>query len=256
MQMTDSVFSVAGKVVFITGSTTGIGRALAEGFIAAGAEVWGHGPNPAQLDGLDHTLSGRVVTADFTQPEEIDAMAAALRQKLSRLDVLINNAGIEIIMPLARWDMAILEKTMQVNVFAPTQLTHLLLPLLKESSGASIINLTSIHATVPYPHNAAYSMSKAALDMFTKTMSLELAPFKIRINNLAPGAVETNINREVLARIGHDKFAEWIPLGRVAQAAEMIPPAIFLASAASIYTTGTTLYSEGGYIHNLVRYRP
>ena len=254
--MTDNVFSVEGKVVLITGSTTGIGRTLAEGFLAAGAEVWGHGPDPVQLHDLDQVLSGRVVTADFTQPEQIDAMADVLLNQLSRLDVLINNAGIEIIMPLEKWDMSILQKTMQVNVFAPTQLTHRLLPLLKASAAASIINLTSIHETVPYPHNAAYSMSKAALNMFTKTMSLELAPFQIRINNLAPGAVETNMNREVLARMGHDKFAEWIPLGRVAQASEMIPPAIYLASAASIYTTGTTLYSEGGYIHNLVRYRP
>ncbi|MFN8449120.1 MAG: hypothetical protein U0521_11140 [Anaerolineae bacterium] len=75
--MTDNVFSVANKVV-VTGSTTGIGRTLAEGFQAAGAEVWGHGPDPAQLDGLDSLLSGRVVTADFTHPEQIEAMAAEL----------------------------------------------------------------------------------------------------------------------------------------------------------------------------------
>lgn len=254
--MTENMFSVANKIVLITGSTTGIGRTLAEGFQAAGAEVWGHGPDPAQLDDLDSVLAGRVVTADFTQPEQIEAMAAELAQKLPRLDVLINNAGIEIIMPMELWDMAIFHKTLQINTYAPVHLTNLLLPLLKQSPGASIINLTSVHETLPYPHNAAYSMSKAALNMFTKTMSLELAPFGIRINNLAPGAVETNMNREVLKRIGHDKFAEWIPLGRVAQAAEMVPPAIFLASDASIYMTGATLFQEGGYIHNLVRYRP
>jgi len=254
--MASNPFSIEGKVILVTGSTTGIGRTLAEGFQAAGAEVWGHGPDSSQLFDLDKALSGRVVTADFTHPEQIDTMAGQLIEKLPRLDVLVNNAGIEIIMPMERWDMAIFHKTMQVNTYAPVQLTHLLLPLLKKSSGASIINLTSIHATVPYPHNAAYSMSKSALDIFTKTMALELAPFNIRINNLAPGAVETNINREVLKRIGHDKFAEWIPLGRVAQAPEMIPPAIYLASEASAYMTGSTLYSEGGYMHNLVRYRP
>jgi len=254
--MNENVFSVANKVVLITGSTTGIGRTLAEGFQAAGAEVWGHGPDAAHLDELDTVLSGRVVAADFTQPDQIEAMAAQLLQNLPHLDVLINNAGIEIIMPMERWNMAIFHKTLQVNTYAPVHLTSLLLPLLKKSPGASIINLTSVHETQPYPHNAAYSMSKAALNMFTKTMCLELAPFKIRINNLAPGAVETNMNREVLKRIGYEKFEEWIPLGRVAQAEEMVPPAIFLASDASIYMTGTTLYQEGGYIHNLVRYRP
>ncbi len=129
-------------------------------------------------------------------------------------------------------------------------------PPLKRSPAGSIINITSIHQTVPYPNNAAYSMSKAALAMFTKVAALELAPRHIRVNNFAPGAVETDINRDVLDAIGRDKFQEWIPLGRVAITREMIGPALFLASNASSYVTGTTLYADGGYRQNLVRYRP
>lgn len=252
----NDVFSLLGKIALVTGSTTGIGRTLAKGLAQAGAEVWGHGPDVNNLNGLNDELDGRVVVADFTHPEQIATMAETLNQALSRIDILINNAGIEIIMPVERWDMAVFHKTMQVNVDAPVMLTHLLLPLLKQSSGASIINITSVHEIIPYPHNASYSMSKAALCMFTRVMALELAPHKIRVNNLAPGAVETDLNREVLERIGHDKFAEWIPLGRVASAEEMIPPAVFLASDASKYVTATTLYADGGYLHNLVRYRP
>ena len=251
----NDAFSLAGKIAFITGSTTGIGRMLAEGLSAAGATVWGHGPNRDALAGLDRQLDGRVLTADFTQPAQIDVLAADLSGKIDHLDVLVNNAGIEIPMPLETWDMATFEKTMQVNLHAPVKVTSLLLPLLKRSASASVINITSIHDTVPYAHNAAYSMSKAGLAMFTKVMALELAPHHIRINNFAPGAVETNINREVLARMGHDKFAEWIPLGRVSHEDDVVPPVVFLASDASRYMTGATLYADGGYMLNLVRYR-
>src|SRR5215813_6527140 len=100
----DNVFSLEGKTAFITGSTTGIGRMLASGLTKAGATVWGHGPNPSNLDGLDTELAGRVVTADFTHPEEIEAMAARLSESVGQLDILINNAGVEIVMPLERWD--------------------------------------------------------------------------------------------------------------------------------------------------------
>jgi NAD(P)-dependent dehydrogenase (short-subunit alcohol dehydrogenase family) len=252
-------FSLHGKIALITGSTTGIGRMLARGFTQAGVEVWGHGPNQASLNGLDGELNGRVVTADFTDQAQINTMGGMLNEILPRLDILINNAGVEIIMPLDRWDMQVFRKTMQVNLEAPVMLTGLLLPLLKRSEaegGAAIINITSVHETVPYPNNSAYSMSKAALNMFTKAMSLELAPHGIRINNLAPGAVETDLNREVLDRIGREKFAEWIPLGRVSNGGDVLPPALFLASPGARYITGTTLYAEGGYMHNLVRYRP
>lgn len=249
-------FSLQGKIALITGSTTGIGRMLARGFTEAGVEVWGHGPGKDSLNGLDTELNGRVVTADFTDPAQINTMAGMLNEILPHLDILINNAGVEIIMPLERWDMQVFRKTMQVNLEAPVMLTGLLLPLLKKSSAASIINITSVHETVPYPNNSSYSMSKAALNMFTKAMSLELAPHGIRINNLAPGAVETDLNKEVLDRIGREKFAEWIPLGRVSNGGDVLPPALFLASEGARYITGTTLFAEGGYMHNLVRYRP
>ena len=108
---------------------------------------------------------------------------------------------------------------------AVVELTHLLLPFLKRSGASPIINVTSIHQAIPYPHNAAYSMAKAALAMFTKTAAVELAPSSIRVNNLAPGAVETDINREVIERIGRDKFGEWIPAGGVAQTFDMVGPA-------------------------------
>jgi glucose 1-dehydrogenase len=159
-------------------------------------------------------------------------------------------------MPIAVMDMAGFDRVWHVKVRAPVELVHRLLPLIRAAPGASVINVTSIHDVVPYAQNSAYCASKAALAMFTRTIAIELGPEGIRVNNLAPGAVETDINREVLDQIGREQFREWIPLGRVAQTSEMVGPALFLASDASRYVTGATLYADGGYMQHLVRYRP
>lgn len=245
-----------GKVALVTGSTSGIGKAIAQGFAAAGARVWVHGRNAEAGEALAGELGGRFVRADLSVEDEVAALADAVRSAETKLDVLVNNAGVEIIMPIDQLRLTDLDMIWKVNIRAPFQLTHALLPLLRAAAGASVINITSIHDTMPYPHNAAYSASKAALAMFTKAIAVELAPQGIRVNNFAPGAVETEINREVIHEIGEDKFREWIPLGRVAQTDEMIGPALFLASDASSYVTGTTLYADGAYLQNLVRYRP
>jgi NAD(P)-dependent dehydrogenase (short-subunit alcohol dehydrogenase family) len=245
-----------GKVALVTGSTSGIGKAIAQGFAAAGARVWVHGRNTEAGEALAAALGGRFVRADLSIEGEVAALAEVVQAAESKLDVLVNNAGVEIIMPIDQLRLDDLDMIWKVNVRAPFQLTHALLPLLKAAGGASVINITSIHDTMPYPHNAAYSASKAALAMFSKTIAVELAPQGIRVNNFAPGAVETEINREVIQEISEEKFREWIPLGRVAQTDEMIGPALFLASDASSYVTGTTLYADGAYLQNLVRYRP
>jgi NAD(P)-dependent dehydrogenase (short-subunit alcohol dehydrogenase family) len=245
-----------GKIALITGSTGGIGRALAEGFAAQGAKVWVHGRNTQAGEVLARQLGGRFVQADLSDEGQVEALASALLTAEQGLDVLVNNAGVEIIMPIERMDMKNFDLIWRVNVRAPVLLVNRLLPLLKQSASASIINITSIHDTMPYPHNSAYSLSKSALAMFTKTIAVELAPLGIRVNNFAPGAVETEINRDVIHEIGENKFREWIPMGRVAQTPEMIGPAVFLASEASSYVTGATLYADGGYLQNLVRYRP
>jgi NAD(P)-dependent dehydrogenase (short-subunit alcohol dehydrogenase family) len=248
--------SLDGKNALITGSTQGIGAAIAEGFAAAGARVWIHGREEDAGTALAQKVGGKYIKADLSRSEEVRQLAETISAAEEHLDVLMNNAGLEIIMPLEQIDLFAFDLIWRVNARAPVELTQLLLPLLKRSSSASIINVTSIHDTMPYPHNIAYSMSKAALAMFTKTAALELAPFGIRVNNLAPGAVETDLNRQVLETIGRDKFREWIPLGRVAQVDEMVGPALFLASDASKYVTGATLYVDGGYLQHLVRYRP
>jgi NAD(P)-dependent dehydrogenase (short-subunit alcohol dehydrogenase family) len=244
-----NAFDLSGRVALVTGSSRGIGMGIAEAFKGAGARVWFHGTG-------EDPARDNYVAADFTKAAEVQRVADTIAQREPRLDILVNNAGIEPVMPLDAMDLARFDDCFAVNVRAAVHLTTALLPLLKRSGVASVINVTSIHDSVPYPHNAAYSMSKAALAMFTKAAAIELAPMKIRVNNLAPGAIETDINRGVIEQIGRDKFAAWIPAGRVGTIDEVVGPALFLASDAASYVTGATLYADGAYRHHLVRYRP
>jgi NAD(P)-dependent dehydrogenase (short-subunit alcohol dehydrogenase family) len=245
-----------GKIALVTGSTRGIGCEIARGFAAAGARVWIHGRQQREAEQVADEVDGRFVLADLAAPDAVRGLAQTIAAAESRLDVLVNNAGVEVVMPIAAMDMAGFDLVWRVNVRAPVELTHRLLPLLRAAPAASVINVTSIHDVVPYAYNSAYCASKAALAMVTRTIAIELAPEGIRVNNLAPGAVETDINREILDEIGRDRFAEWIPLGRVAQTSELVGPALFLASDASSYVTGETIYADGAYRHHLVRYRP
>jgi NAD(P)-dependent dehydrogenase (short-subunit alcohol dehydrogenase family) len=250
------LFRLDGKVALVTGSGRGIGQAIAEGFAAAGAKVWVNARDPVKGERIASAIGGRYIRADLSSSADIAAMVRSVQKEEKKLDILVNNAAIEVILPFEKTDLSKAEEIWRVNVRAADELTFSLLPLLKAAGRASIINITSIHDSMPYPHNLDYNMSKAALNMFTRTLAVELGPKGIRVNNLAPGPVETDLNREVIDSIGRDKFGEWVPLGRVSTVEEMVGPAIFLASEASSYVNGATLYADGGYMLNLVRYRP
>lgn len=251
-----SQFSVRDKVVVITGSTRGIGNALARAFHELGARVWIHGRDPEVCAAVASDLSGLWVAADLADPDGVDHLCETVLARTEVVHCLINNAAMEVPRSVAELENEFISTALHVNVTAPVMTTRLMLPALKAAGGASVINVTSIHESVPYAHNSVYCMSKAALGMFTKTAAIELAPLDIRVTNLAPGAIETDINRALIDEIGRDRFADWIPAGRVGHTSELVGAALFLASSASSYVTGTTLYADGGYSQHLVRYRP
>ena len=241
-----------GLNALVTGSVRGIGLAIAQGLERAGATVWTHGRDPMHKP----EFGGRYVAADLSSDAGVEQLSRSLSAVVNRLDILVNNAGVEIAMPIEQFLADTMDMTWQVNARAPVQLIHGLLPLLKSSGRASVINVTSIHERTAYASNLPYCMSKAALAMATRVAAIELAPFGIRVNNLAPGAIETDINRDVIEGIGRQNFASWIPAGRVGSTDDIVGPALFLASDASRYVTGTTLFVDGAYRENLVRYRP
>lgn len=241
------------KLALVTGSTRGIGNAIAKGFMENGADVIFHGRGGC-LTADGNSPPRRMLTADLNDPSSIDGMIHQLLTTETKLDILVHNAAVEVTMPIASMDLDTLDMIWRVNLRSVIQLTRGVLPLLKASGTASIINVTSIHQFMPPPENGAYAMTKAALGMFTQTLAIELAPFGIRVNNLAPGAIATDMNREVVEAMS-EGFSKWIPLGRVGSVDEMIGPAVFLASDESSYVTGATLVADGGYSQNLLRYR-
>src|SRR5689334_9625515 len=139
---------LSGRVALVTGSSRGIGKGIAEAFARAGARVWFHGLS-------EEPGRERYVTADFTSPGDVQRLAETIARHEPRLDILVNNAGIEPVMPLDALDLRKFADCFAVNVSAAVHLTTALLPLLKRSGVASVINITSIHDSVPYPHNAA-----------------------------------------------------------------------------------------------------
>lgn len=247
-------FSLVGRRALVTGGTRGIGLAIAQGFIAAGADVWIHGRDPEDV-AIANRIGAQFLHADLSDPAAISRLGQQMATMGERLDILVNNAGVETPMAMTDLSLNVLDETWAVNARAPVLVIQAMLPLLQASGNASVINITSIHADIPYAGNIAYCMAKAAQEMSTRVAAIELAPYGVRVNSLAPGAIETDINRSVLDEIGRDKFAEWIPSGRVGTVAEVVGPAIFLASEAASYVTGASVCADGAYSRNLVRYR-
>ncbi|QOR70836.1 SDR family oxidoreductase [Ruania alkalisoli] len=244
-----------GARALVTGATHGIGAAIARALARAGAHVVLHGRDHDAGAELAHTLGGTFVAGDLTDPAT-PARVVDQARRGGDLDILVNNAGFEVGATIAELEPAMLERLMRVNFLAPVELVRRCLPMLEASRFGTIVNVTSIHESVPVAGNGGYACAKAALAAFTRTASIELGPRGVRINNLAPGAIRTAMNTDLIDEIGTDRFQRWIPLGRVGDAADVADAALYLVSGMSGYVTGTTLTVDGGYTNHLVRYAP
>ncbi len=249
-------FGLRGTTALVTGSTRGIGLAIARALASAGANVIVHGRRFSEAESVAASMSrATAVAADLADPLEVARLVDRVLDWDAPLDILVNNAGVEIGARVETMEPNDLHRTLEVNLAAPLALVRGLLPALRRSPAASIINVSSIHETVPSWGNTAYAASKAALAMATKTLAIELGPEGIRVNAIAPGAIATDINALVIKEIGDENFRDWIPLRRVGVPEEIGPAAVFLASTGARYMTGATLVIDGGYAHHLVRYR-
>lgn len=247
----NNIFDLTGKIAVVTGGARGIGVSIAKGLSLAGAKVYIHGSNPERTERVAKENGYGFCFSDLSTKEGYKKLIDFISSKEEKVDILVNNAGIEYHIPLENATDKYLDEIYNVNLKAPYFLVQGLLPLLKKSGSASVINVTSIHETVPVRNNSSYCMSKASLSMYTKVSALEFAKYNIRVNNLAPGAIETDLNKDLLDEMD---FSKWIPLNRVGNCDDLIGPVVFLSSDASSYVTGTTLFVDGGYKENLLRY--
>lgn len=191
-------FDVSGKRVLVTGASSGIGAALAEGFAAAGATV---GICARRADRLDavlercraHAPESRRWVVDLADTDAVDRLAADAVAELGGVDVLVNNAGIPLRRHVTRLDPDAVARAMHVNYFSPVRLTLALLPHLLERSEARIVNVSSVAATLSSPGEAAYDASKAALTAFSEAMAIDLWDTNVKVLVVYPGLVATEL---------------------------------------------------------------
>ena len=256
MALNDSIAPrlLQGRLAFITGAGQGNGRMLALGLAHAGARVIVTDMNAASVEETARLVKQAGGEAfffalDVTVPEACHALAEKVRQQIGCVDLLVNNAGIIIREGMLSPDAATnWRKTLDVNLNGTFNVTHALLPAIKESKG-TIINIASIAAYAGQGASLGYSPSKGAIKMFTQSLAQESAPLGVRVNALAPGVIETPmtaVTRENPERL--KTFMNRIPLGRLGQTEDLVGPVIFLASDMSRYVTGVTLAVDGGFL--------
>jgi NAD(P)-dependent dehydrogenase (short-subunit alcohol dehydrogenase family) len=238
-----------GQTALVTGGSRGIGRAIALGLAAEGAEVLIHyHRNQAAAQAVAREISGasRLLQADLSSSEGIEGLFASLAG--TQLDILVNNAGVWLSTPLGSASFKDVDALLDTNLRAVFLVTQAALPLLRD--GGSIVNMSSVAGRLGIPDGRAlYGATKAAIDSLTRSWALELAPRRIRVNAVAPGWVETDMtaghfsNPEVLRGT-----LERAPFGRLGNAEEVADLVLFLCSPAARWITGQSINISGGSV--------
>jgi glucose 1-dehydrogenase len=250
-----------GRRALITGASRGIGRAVAVRFAQEGARVainYNGNRNAAEdCLALTRAASARagiadpghfIVQADIGEEAEVTRMFEALDQRFAGIDILINNAGIQIEAPSDQADPKDIERVLRTNLDGAVYCSQAAIRrFLAQGQGGAIVNCSSVHQIIPKPGFLGYSLSKGAMGNLTRTLALEFADRGIRVNGIGPGATVTDMNAGWTGDAEQRAVVEQhIPLGRAAEAEEIAAAFLFLASPEASYITGQTLYVCGG----------
>lgn len=242
------------KVALITGSSQGIGEGIAERFAKEGADiVINYIGEVSQADDAVAKVeatgrSALAIEADISKPDQVQAMFDQAFEKFGKVDILINNAGVEKRAPM--WEVTEKDWNLVIDVnlkgafFCCQALAR---HLMEKKAPGRIINISSVHEELPFPHFSAYCASKGGVKMLMRNLMVELAPLHITINNIAPGAIETPINTQLLNDPKElNALLANIPLKRLGKPGDVAGAAVFLASEDASYITGTTITVDGG----------
>ena len=247
------LFDVAGKVVMITGGSRGLGRAMSLAFSERGARVVIASRKIEACEALAEQIRGTggdafALACHVGQWDALEAAVDAVIAHYGRIDVLINNAGMSPVAPsLLETSEALVDKILDINLKGPLRLTALAATKMAESGGGAIINISSLASLRPSPMTTAYSAAKAGLNALTVASAQEYAPVGVRVNCIVCGTFDTDAaagminNEDILPHI-----VEPVALKRVGRPEEVVGAALYFASDASTYTTGTCLTVDGG----------
>jgi glucose 1-dehydrogenase len=242
------------KVAAITGSSRGIGKAIALAFAGEGAAVAvdyrGHPDDAQEVVKEIESSGGRSIAlkADVSEQDDVRDLIRETVMEFGRLDIMVNNAGVEEKMPFLETPFEVYERVVAVNLTgAWLGCQEAARQMVSQGDGGRIINISSVHEDRPMPTNSPYCAAKGGLRMLMRTIAVELAPHSITVNNVAPGAIETPINENLEDNPEQmQELLSEIPLGRIGQPEEVADLALYLASDAASYVTGGTFVIDGG----------
>jgi glucose 1-dehydrogenase len=244
-----------GRHAIITGSSSGIGKSCAIRFSQEGADVCVNYYSEQEAADANEVVlqvegNGRkaiAVQADVGSEEDVKRMVGAVKDAFGGVDILVNNAGIENQVPTMEMPLKDWERVLRTNLTGVFLCMRECGPLMKDTGRGVIVNMSSVHQFIPWPGFAHYCASKGGMKLLTETTAREWAPYKIRVINVAPGAIATPINNFVLddPEAKHT-VEEEIPLGRFGQPEEIAAAVAWAASDEAAYMTGNTLVLDGG----------
>lgn len=239
----NQAWNLIGKRALITGGTRGIGAATVDEFLALGAEVAIVSRKANKRDGVF------AIQADVSDAAERARIAEELAAHWDRLDVLVNNAGMNIRKPWAEISDPERDTVLNTNALGPMDLTKRLLPLLQKSAAASVVNVASVAGFVDVGSGATYALSKAALLQFTRSIAVEWAPMNIRVNAVAPWYIRTPLTEPVLSQPERmERILSRTPMKRVGTPEEVAAAIAFLAMDKASFITGQCIVADGGFL--------
>jgi NAD(P)-dependent dehydrogenase (short-subunit alcohol dehydrogenase family) len=252
--MPTQLFDLTGRVALVTGGNKGLGKAMARGFAEAGADVLIASRHEAELkSALEEILAGTgrrgaYRVTDVSVRDDVKALAQFALDKMGRVDILVNNAGMNAPEAIDAITDDTWDRVLEVNLSSVMALTRELTPQMKERRWGRVVHVSSIMGQVSKERRNVYSATKAALIGMVRATALDLGPFGVTANCVAPGPFMTDMPMSVLSDAEKQAFADRTALGRWAQPTELVGPVLMLCSEAGSFITGQTLFVDGGYL--------
>ena len=252
--MPANLFDLTGRVALVTGGNKGLGKAMARGFAEAGADVVIASRHEDELKAaLDDILAGTgrrgaYCVTDVSVREDVKKLAKFALDKMGKVDVLVNNAGMNAPQAIDAITDDTWDRVLEVNLSSVMALTRELVPQMKERRWGRIVHISSVMGQVSKEKRNVYSATKAALIGLVRANALDLGPFGITANCIAPGPFLTDMPMSILSDAEKKQFADHTCVGRWADPKELVGPCLMLASDAGSYVTGSVLFVDGGYV--------